>query len=268
MNVFVLSLDPVQAAQDQCDKHVVKMATETAQILCTVAHAHGIPAPFLQTHPHHPSTVWAGESKQNAEWLLRHGLALCHEYTHRYRWIHDSEQAIHDLARARLPDYLLDIGQTPFALAMPDHYRVMDPVESYRRFYLGDKARFARWTHRQPPDWWLAGRPEPPEHWVGVSMKRITKCLSWGEEVRSGEWIEMGGSRVHLSLSVTKALCGRLFDQDDDLIYADILPWGTYEGKRPAHVCRQCWPVYRRDMQRVMRAEEEWNERQANLTAG
>lgn len=35
MNIFVLDLDPGSATRQHCDKHVVKMATETAQILCT-----------------------------------------------------------------------------------------------------------------------------------------------------------------------------------------------------------------------------------------
>ena len=32
MNIFILDRDPVLAAQYQCDKHVVKMVLETAQI--------------------------------------------------------------------------------------------------------------------------------------------------------------------------------------------------------------------------------------------
>ena len=36
MNIFVLSECPIEAAQMQCDKHVVKMIVETAQMLCTV----------------------------------------------------------------------------------------------------------------------------------------------------------------------------------------------------------------------------------------
>jgi intergrase/recombinase len=36
MNIFVLSEDPVEAAQMQCDKHVVKMVIESGQILATV----------------------------------------------------------------------------------------------------------------------------------------------------------------------------------------------------------------------------------------
>lgn len=36
MNIFVLDLDPVKCAEYHCDKHVIKMTLETAQILCTV----------------------------------------------------------------------------------------------------------------------------------------------------------------------------------------------------------------------------------------
>jgi hypothetical protein len=36
MNIFILSVDPVAAAQLQCDKHVVKMIVESAQMLSTV----------------------------------------------------------------------------------------------------------------------------------------------------------------------------------------------------------------------------------------
>ena len=36
MNIFYLDKDPVIAAQLSCDKHVVKMILESAQMLCTV----------------------------------------------------------------------------------------------------------------------------------------------------------------------------------------------------------------------------------------
>ena len=36
MNLFILDKDPVKAAQLQCDKHVVKMIVESAQMLSTV----------------------------------------------------------------------------------------------------------------------------------------------------------------------------------------------------------------------------------------
>ena len=35
MNIFYLDKDPVKAAEMSCDKHVVKMILESAQMLCT-----------------------------------------------------------------------------------------------------------------------------------------------------------------------------------------------------------------------------------------
>lgn len=37
MNIFVVDTDPRKAAQSLCDKHVVKMVLETAQILSTIS---------------------------------------------------------------------------------------------------------------------------------------------------------------------------------------------------------------------------------------
>ncbi|PSV60475.1 hypothetical protein C9J48_18495 [Photobacterium profundum] len=45
------------------------------------------------------------------------------------------------------------IGLTAFPQAMPDIYKVNDePIFAYRRFYLGDIAKFAKWTKRNPPE--------------------------------------------------------------------------------------------------------------------
>ena len=37
---------------------------------------------------------------------------------------------------------------------MPEQYKVEgDPVAAYRRFYIGEKLDFARWTRRPRPAW-------------------------------------------------------------------------------------------------------------------
>ena len=41
MNIFVLDESPIISAQMQCDKHIVKMPLETAQMLCSVWHRYG-----------------------------------------------------------------------------------------------------------------------------------------------------------------------------------------------------------------------------------
>jgi len=64
MNVFVLDEDPVLSA-NLCDKHIVKMPLETAQILCTVARSKGHNAPYKSTHIKHPVVIWTTKSSAN-----------------------------------------------------------------------------------------------------------------------------------------------------------------------------------------------------------
>ena len=81
MNIFVLHHDPQVAAEMACDKHVVKMILETAQMMCTVVAAHDIHPPYRATHAKHPCTIWASESRTNWQWLTDYGLSLSAEYT-------------------------------------------------------------------------------------------------------------------------------------------------------------------------------------------
>lgn len=152
MNIFVLSEDPFEAAQMQCDKHVVKMILESGQMLCA-AHPEGH-APWKRTHYNHPCTVWTRSSKANYEWLAAHGLELCAEYTRRYGKRHKAEDTLIWCAK-NIPATLPELGLTPFAIAIKDiKYHLGDPVCSYRAYYLGEKSRFAKWNYCDPPGWW------------------------------------------------------------------------------------------------------------------
>jgi hypothetical protein len=154
MNIFVVDENPATAAQQLCDKHVVKMILETAQMLCTVAHEHGFDAPYRKTHPKHPCTLWAGKTGDNWSWLLQHGLAMCAEYTRRYGRVHKSEEVI--MWCARLPIQFAGARHlTPFAQAMPEQYRNPCAVTAYRAYYHGEKANFATWKS-EVPQWWTA----------------------------------------------------------------------------------------------------------------
>ena len=80
MNIFVVDTDPEVAACQLCDKHVVKMVLETAQMLCTVAHQNGFDkAPYKVAHPKHPCTLWSYETTDNMEWLCSHALEMGQE---------------------------------------------------------------------------------------------------------------------------------------------------------------------------------------------
>jgi hypothetical protein len=152
VNIFALDTDPAQAAAFQCDKHVVKMVLETAQLLSTVRLAHGLQAPYKSTHARHPSTLWVLESRENYRWLVAHLQALLAEYTRRYGKQHKVE--------GHLPIFLADepalpdVGLTPFAQVMPEPYRREDdPIGAYRAYYNGEKAGFARWKLGNVPPW-------------------------------------------------------------------------------------------------------------------
>lgn len=159
MNIFVLDKNPAAAAQMQCDRHVVKMVLESAQMLCTAVNALGGEARYKTAHVNHPCSIWARETSGNFFWLYDHGMALAEEYTHRYGKVHRSEEVIRDCMyqwEAGLPLY--DLTRTPHPLCMPEVYKTEDPVQSYRTFYLQDKVRFAQWNKtRSAPQWWAQG---------------------------------------------------------------------------------------------------------------
>ena len=169
MNIFVTDPSPYVSAQVLPDKHVVKMPLETCQMLsivCSDKWGHG----YGQLHKtdvtayktekgafrNPPCTVWANESLTNTWWLLTHGLALCHEYTHRYSKVHSCQQTIEEAATI-IP---LQKPTTPksFAFAGPDQFKYdksIDIFTAYKRYiaskpwaasnYLRDPSRKPCW---------------------------------------------------------------------------------------------------------------------------
>jgi hypothetical protein len=159
MNIFVLDRDIDTCARYHADQHVIKMILEGAQMLCTVSSGCGLEVPYRPTHMKHPCTLWVGRSLANWKWLRRLTLRLNTEFRYRYRKSTDHASA--EVARALSPPPLPDIGLTEFAQTMDERYKVPgDPVQAYRNFYIGEKSRFATWTRRRPPKWFVqAFRP-------------------------------------------------------------------------------------------------------------
>lgn len=178
MNIFVLDEDAYIAAQLQCDKHVVKMIVESAQMLST-AHRllDGIEEIRLSklgrkqkywflpdaredvlykaVHMGHPCTVWTMESDANYRWHWEHFYALCKEYEHRYNKVHKTSSLLDILKK--IPNNIPQKEMTQFKLAMGSNPECMhedDPVRSYREFYQTKQSRFAmKWTNRPIPEW-------------------------------------------------------------------------------------------------------------------
>jgi hypothetical protein len=175
MNIFVLDEDPAKAARDLCNKHVVKMIIESAQILSTVYRlameerwnfpakdAERCPRLYKATHIHHPVTQWVRSSVHNTDWLWQHLLAIESEYNARYNprreKQHKSGAVIRALSGHRLKGHGDWRLHTPFVQCMPEQYQSQDnAVAAYRAFYRGEKARFAKWRpHAIEPSWWAA----------------------------------------------------------------------------------------------------------------
>lgn len=156
MNIFFLDFDTKKCAEYHCDKHVVKMILETAQLLCGSHHMVNNPIsdiPYKLSHKNHPCAIWVRESLSNYLYLCDLGLELCKEYTYRYGKRHKSQDII-EWCLSNKP-LIKDIGFTTPPKAMPDEYKVDDVIESYRNYYIGAKKEFAKWKNREIPQWFL-----------------------------------------------------------------------------------------------------------------
>jgi len=156
LNIFYLHKSPAKAAQYMCDKHVVKMILESAQLLCTAHHVcptgEELPEKFYKkTHANHPCAIWVRTNTGNYSWMTTHALALLSEYTHRYDKEHASTPVIR-WCSVNNPD--IPKGKfTEIPQCMPDEYKMEDPVIAYRNYYNQAKSHLHSWKNRPVPIW-------------------------------------------------------------------------------------------------------------------
>lgn len=158
MNLFFLSRDPVKCARFHCDKHVVKMILETAQMLST---AHRIidgsdhPLLYRATHANHPSAIWIRETRDNYAWALALMKALNAEYMTRYgrSTPHKSMSLLPILGKP--PRKLKARGFSSPPQCVPDDCKQRGTVAAYRAYYRNYKSRFAVWAYSKTPNWFL-----------------------------------------------------------------------------------------------------------------
>jgi len=170
VNIFFLDENPQKAAQSLCDKHVVKMVLETAQMCSTAVQQSfqldPLPSTYKPAYVNHPMTLWVGEKWDNMNWALNHGVAIAKEYTHRYGRIHKSQKVLEDIAEHYFPvldwPHAFRISTPP--LCMPDVCKegMRDDigwlhsvrfVDAYRLYYNEYKRPFAKYTKRERPEW-------------------------------------------------------------------------------------------------------------------
>tara|TARA_Y100000289_G_C3883736_1_gene130135 strand:+ start:215 stop:751 length:537 start_codon:yes stop_codon:yes gene_type:complete len=174
MNIFYLSSYPKTCAEDHCDKHVVKMIVEYAQLLST-AHRildgeevnvlsnsgktmtsqwklkdHREKILYKCAHINHPSNIWVRAAEDHYIYLLELWNALSREYTIRYDKVHSTwKKLVQHLNQ--LPNNIdKNVGFLPPPQCMPDECKKEDTVDAYRDFYKAHKREFATWKTRIP----------------------------------------------------------------------------------------------------------------------
>ena len=181
MNIFYLHPNTKTCAQHHCDKHVVKMIIEYAQLMST---AHRVldgklyvdktannrrikrwrlPAQHMEdvvykaSHVNHPSGKWCRMTKENYGYLYSLWIELCKEYTHRYGRKHLTQEKLEHIL-VNTPKNMPSAGVTTMPQAMPDDVKMPDPLDGYRKYYRTYKRDFAKWTNRQVPEWFNASK--------------------------------------------------------------------------------------------------------------
>jgi hypothetical protein len=171
MNIFAVNDDPRLAAKDLPDKLIVKMPTESIQLLTPWAfNVHGvyIQKPDGNTYgikgfAHHPCAKWLYENPANVAWLYHHAVEMSEEYTRRYGKTHGVTYALEQLAKEIYKHYpeVNWVNHTEFVQAMPEQFKVFgDPVTAYRNYINGYKG-YAVWNYSEKPEWWDEAKHEP-----------------------------------------------------------------------------------------------------------
>ena len=175
MNIFVTDRCPIQSARNLPDKHIVKMPLETCQMLAIIFSDwyYGVGklykqdgTPYRTSHGafrNHPCTQWAAANQYNLAWLIRHGYALCDEYTQRYGKVHTCLDVISQAERIfhRSFSHINSLSQASrkvrdFTRAMPESIKfdtTIDTITAYKQ-YLNTKpwlaSNYLRIPSRKP----------------------------------------------------------------------------------------------------------------------
>ena len=179
MNIFYLDKDPKLAAQYHCDKHVVKMILESAQLLSTAHRVlDGEPGTYISpgnrtikcwtipdyredilykaAHYNHPWAIWPRQGQANYMWLYHLFVFLCKEYTARYGKVHMTQIKLED-ALVFPPDKCpkAEFTDPPQAMDLYPQCKVPgDTVQAYRNYYQEIKSDLAFWNFSLKPYWY------------------------------------------------------------------------------------------------------------------
>ena len=165
VNFFYLDQDPKKCAKYYCNKHVLKIPIEIAQILSKVHHELNSNIDFSKIYK--KSIVvnnsigpyqWIKESHDNYIWTCKLGLELINEYKLRYNKDNHKTEIIL-IFLFNNPPKLLNKGITKFiGTNKYDMFQFIsnDPVICARYNYAEMKCTHDKWNKEvSPPDWFI-----------------------------------------------------------------------------------------------------------------
>ena len=178
MNIFELNTDPIVCAEMHCDKHVVKMPIEYAQLLSTTHRVLDGQEYIGQTktgrkakrwkllderenhlykasHVKHPDSIWLRQSTGNYYKLLQLYIALLQEFTYRYGKKHGASKPSFWLQKA--PKNWPYGPVTELPQCMPEECKTSNVIDAYHSYYIKYKKDFATWKNRVAPEWYTNG---------------------------------------------------------------------------------------------------------------
>ena len=164
VNFFYLDKDPKKCAQYYCNKHVIKIPIEIAQILSKIHYDLNSNINFSKIYKN--SMVvnnsigpyqWIRESYNNYIWACKLGLELINEYKLRYKKDHHKTEIILQFLFNN-PPKLLKKGITKFiGTNKYDMFQFIsnDPVLCARYNYAEMKCNNDKWNKNISPEWFI-----------------------------------------------------------------------------------------------------------------
>jgi hypothetical protein len=175
MNIFCTDSCPIESARTAPDKLVIKMPTESGQLLATAFPLSRLAAedcprtktgnPRSHFNPNHPCGVWTRKTYGNFNWLILHSYALLEEKYIRYphggrHFAHDFIDWVDNNKREAFTTYDDTITEFPCCINQNSICRTKVPdfdslpvVDQYKYFIKYDKASYSSWIANRPE--WL-----------------------------------------------------------------------------------------------------------------
>lgn len=167
---------PKDSAISLNDKHIVKQGIEANQIGAEALLRWNTPPHLLPLtksghnmkggYPHHPCTIWGGNTRSNFVWTMTHAISIFEEYQVRFGKRHFSHDGAIELLQ--LADFIPPGDIEPHAVAISVDSNVrrffdkifinlneFHQIMQYRLYYLFDKHTFNKYEKGRPKPEWL-----------------------------------------------------------------------------------------------------------------